>query len=76
MAVGPALGSMQRHLRRGPPVAAGGVVLTPVVIEQRGAGTTAQGCWVVASKRPVAVIVAGAEGRRLLRLADAEQACR
>ncbi|MEM7223850.1 MAG: hypothetical protein AAF495_12770 [Pseudomonadota bacterium] len=70
MALRTALGSIERALRRGPSVSAGGLVLTPVVVEERGAGVTGRGCWIVASTRPVAVIVAGPNGRRLVRLED------
>ena len=63
----------RRQLRRGPSVSAGDLVLTPVVLEERAAGATAGGCWLVAAKRPVAVIVAGPGGRRLLRLDDLAQ---
>lgn len=70
MALHPALGIAGRRLRRGPPVPVGSLVLTPVVLEERAAGATVRGCWLVASKRPVAVIVAGLGGRRLLRLDD------
>ncbi len=72
MAAGPALEMAYRRLRRGPSVSAGDVVVTPVVLEHRAAGIAACGPWVVAAKRPVAVIVAGPDGRRLLRLDDAE----
>jgi hypothetical protein len=44
-----------------------------VVLEERTAGATARGCWLVAAKRPVAVIVAGPGGRRLVRLDDLAQ---
>jgi hypothetical protein len=44
--------------------------LTPVVLEEHAAGTTGHGHWLVAAKRPVAVIVAGPGGRRLVRLDD------
>lgn len=71
MALRPALGTVHRQLRRGPSVSIGELVLTPIVAEERGAGIIALGCWIVASKRPVAVIVAGPDGRRLIRLADA-----
>ncbi len=71
MAIRPALGIARRRLRRGPSVSAGGQVLTPVFLEERGAGATSHGCWLVAAKRPVAVVVAGPHGRRLLRLDDA-----
>jgi hypothetical protein len=70
MALHPALGIARRQLRRGPSVSAGDFVLTPVVLEERAAGATARGCWLVAAKRPVAVIVAGPGGRRLVRLDD------
>lgn len=73
MAFYPALGIVCRRLRRDPSVSAGAFVLTPVVLEVRGAGTTANGCWLVAAKRPVAVIVAGPDGRRLVRLDDDAQ---
>ena len=68
MAFRASLGSVNSTLRRGPPISAGGLVLTPLVIEEHGAGTAGAGCWVVASKRPVALIVAGPKGRRLVRL--------
>ncbi len=70
MALRPALGTMHRQLRRGPSVSAGGLVLTPVVVHERGAGVIGCGCWIVAATRPVAVIVTGPNGRRLVRLAD------
>ncbi len=73
MALHPALGIARRQLRRGPSVSAGDLVLTPVVLEERGAGGTARGCWLVAAKRPVAVIVSGPGGRRLVRLDDVAQ---
>jgi hypothetical protein len=73
MALHPALGIARRQLRRGPSVSAGDFVLTPVVLEERAAGATARGCWLVAAKRPVAVIVAGPGGRRLVRLDDLAQ---
>jgi hypothetical protein len=73
MALHPALGIARRQLRRGPSVSAGDLVLTPVVLEERGAGATARGCWLVAAKRPVAVIVSGPGGRRLVRLDDVAQ---
>ena len=73
MALHPALGIARRQLRRGPSVSAGDLVLTPVVLEERGAGTTARGCWLVAAKRPVAIIVSGPGGRRLVRLDDVAQ---
>jgi hypothetical protein len=47
--------------------------LTPVVLEERAAGTTARGCWLVAAKRPIAIIVSGPSGRRLVRLDDVAQ---
>ena len=68
MAFRPALSIARRRLRRGPPVSVGDLVLTPVVIEECAAGTTARGCWLTAAKRPVAVIVAGPGGRYLMRL--------
>jgi len=68
MAVHPAIEIARRQLRRGTPVTVGDLVLTPVVLEERGAGTTARGCWVVAAKRPVAIIVSGPGARRLVRL--------
>ncbi len=68
MALRPALGIARRRLRRGPPVSVGDLVLTPVVIEECAAGATARGCWLTATKRPVAVIVAGPGGRYLMRL--------
>ena len=70
MDVRPALGSIRRRLRRGPSVAIGDLILTPVVKEELDAGTAASGCWLVAAKRPVAIIVADPEGRRLVRLDD------
>ena len=70
MALRPTLDLARRRLRRGPPVRAGGLMVTPVVLEERAAGTTAQGCWLTAAKRPVALIVAGPGGRRLVRLDD------
>ncbi len=70
MVVHTSLGMARRRLRRGPSVSAGGLVLTPVVLDERGAGATERGCWLVAAKRPVAVIVAGPDGRRLVRLVD------
>ena len=76
MALCPALGTLHRQLRRGPSVSAGELLLTPVVIEERGAGAIASCCWIVAAKRPVAVIVTGPNGRRLVRLADATKAQR
>ena len=60
----------RRQLRRGPSVSAGDLVVTPVVLEEQAAGTTTRGCWFIAAKRPVAVIVAGPGGRRLVRLDD------
>ena len=68
MALRPALGAARRRLRRDPSVSAGGLVLTPIVLEELAAGSTAHGPWLVAAKRPVAVIVAGPDGRRLVRL--------
>ncbi len=68
MAFRPPLGIARRRLRRGPPVSVGDLVLTPVVIEECTAGATARGCWLAATKRPVAVIVAGPGGRYLMRL--------
>ncbi len=68
MALHPTLGIARRQLRRGPSVSAGDLVLTPVVLEECAAGATASGCWLVASKRPVAIIVAGPDGRCLVRL--------
>jgi hypothetical protein len=64
------LDTVRRQLRRGPSISAGDFVLTPVVLEEQAAGTTTGGCWLIAAKRPVAVIVAGPGGRRLLRLDD------
>jgi len=46
------------------------------VIEERGAGVIGCGCWIVAAKRPVAVIVTGPNGRHLVRLANATKAQR
>jgi hypothetical protein len=40
------------------------------VLEERATGATARGCRLVAVNRPVAVIVAGPGGRRLVRLDD------
>jgi hypothetical protein len=74
MAIRPALGITRRRLRRGPSVSAGGQVFTPVFLEERGAGERPHGCWLVAAKRPVAVVVADPHGRRLLRLDDGVQA--
>lgn len=68
MAAEPATGLDYRRLRRGPPVAVGGLVVTPVVLEERAAGMSPGGPWAVAAKRPVAVIVAWPGGRRLVRL--------
>lgn len=73
MAHDPALGIARRQLQRGPSVTAGDLVLTPVVLVERAAGATARGCWLVAAKRPVAVIVAGPGGRRLVRLDEVAQ---
>lgn len=73
MASRPELSIVRRRLRRGPSVSAGAFVLTPVVLESSGAGTTANGCWLVAAKRPVAIIVKGESGRRLVRLVDDAQ---
>lgn len=64
----PASGVARRRLRRGASVTAGDLVLTPVVLEEFAAGATELGCWLVASKRPVAILVAGPGGRRLVRL--------
>ena len=72
MAVRAALEISHRRLRRGPPVSAGELILTPVAIEQFEAGVIAQNCWIVAAKRPVAIIVAGPDGRRLIRLDTAD----
>ena len=68
MALRPALGTARRRLRRDPSVSAGELVLTPVVLEELAAGATSHGPWLVAAKRPVAVIVAGPDRRRLVRL--------
>jgi hypothetical protein len=68
MASDPALGKVHRRLRRGPAVRTGDLTLTPVVLEELGAGVTAGTCWLLAAKRPLAVIVAGPAGRRLIRL--------
>lgn len=68
------IGSMQRQLRRGPALSVGELVLTPVVLEERGAGMVGGGCWVVAATRPVGVIVKGPDGCRLLRITDASDA--
>ena len=73
MALDPALGAAYRQLKRGPSVTVGSFVLTPVVLEERKVGATARGCWFVAAKRPVAVIVAGPCGHRLLRLENIAQ---
>lgn len=73
MALDPALDFARRQLKRGPSVTVGDFVLTPVVLEERAVGATARGCWLVAAKRPVAVIVAGPCGHRLLRLEDIAQ---
>ena len=73
MALHPTLGIARRQLRRGPSVSAGDLVLTPVVLEERAAGATASGCWLIASKRPVAIIVAGPDGRCLVRLDQVAQ---
>ncbi len=73
MALDPALGIARRQLQRGPSVSAGDLVLTPVVLEERAAGATARGCWLIASKRPVAIIVAGPDGRCLVRLDEVAQ---
>ncbi len=73
MALHSKLGTARRQLRRGPSVSAGDLVLTPVVLEERAAGATASGCWLIASKRPVAIIVAGPDGRCLVRLDEAAQ---
>ena len=73
MALDPALGTARRQLQRGPSVSVGDLVLTPVVLVERAAGATARGCWLVAAKRPVAVIVAGPGGRRLVRLDEVAQ---
>ncbi len=62
------LGTARRRLRRGPPLAIGDFVFTPVVVEERAAGTTRCGPWLFAAKRPVAVIVTSPSGRRLVRL--------
>ena len=68
MASDPALVKVHRRLRRAPAVRTGDVTLTPVVLEQLGAGVTAGTCWLHAAKRPLAVIVTGPRGRRLIRL--------
>ncbi len=73
MAFHATLGIARRQLRRGPSVSAGDLVLTPVVLVELAAGATARGCWLVAAKRPVAVIVAGPCGRRLVRLDEVAQ---
>ena len=73
MALRPALDIARRQLRRGPSVSVGDLVLTPVVIEECAAGATACGCWLIAAKRPVAVIVAGTGGRYLMRLDEDAQ---
>ena len=70
MALRPALGIAHRRLRRAPSVSVGELVLTPVVLEERAAGVTAHSPWLVAAKRPVAVIIASPGGRRLVRLDD------
>lgn len=64
----PALGTIRQRLRRGPSVAVGELIFTPIVKQESGAGTTASGCWVVASKRPVAIMVTDRDGRRFVRL--------
>lgn len=76
MAFRPAVGVIERQLRRRPSVSVGELVLTPVVVEERGAGVIGSACWMVATTRPVAVIVTGPNGRRLVRLADAAEAPR
>ena len=65
--------TIRSQLRRGPSVAAGDLVLTPVVLEERAAGATVRGCWLVAAKRPVAIIIAAPGGRRLVRLDQVAQ---
>ena len=72
MAVRATSGIARRRLTRGPSVAAGDVVLTPVVLDERSTGVGDHGGWLVAAKRPVAVIVSGPEGRRLMRLDETE----
>ncbi len=64
------LGNAHRRLRRGPSLSVGDLVFTPVVLEECAAGTTLCGPWLMAAKRPVAVIVTGPSGRRLVRLDD------
>jgi hypothetical protein len=59
---------IRRRLRREPSVAVGELVLTPIVKQESGAGTTASGCWIVAAKRPVAIMVTDRVGRRFVRL--------
>ncbi len=68
MALRPRLSVSRRRLCRGPSVSADELVLTPVVLEERTAGAAGDACWLFAAKRPVAVIVAGPGGRRLVRL--------
>lgn len=70
MAAAP-LAVVRRRIRRGPPATAGGLVVTPIVLEELAAGAAGPGCWLTAAKRPVAVAVAGPDGRRVLRLPDA-----
>ena len=70
MAAAP-LAVVRRRIRRGPPVAAGGLVVTPIVLEELAAGTAGPGCWLTAAKRPIAIAIAGPDGRRVLRLPDA-----
>ena len=68
MVVRSALGAQRRRLRRDRPISVGQQTLTPVVIEEIEAGTTGRGLWSVVTKRPVAIIVSGPDGRCLLRL--------
>ncbi len=72
MALRPGLAVARRRLRRDPSVAVGDLVFTPVVLEESAAGAMADGPWLVAAKRPVAVIVAGPGGRQLVRLEGAK----
>lgn len=69
-----ALNETRRKIRRGQAIRAGANILTPIVLEELGAGMVAGACWIHAAKRPLAVIVSGPDGRRLVRLEGSDRA--
>lgn len=62
------ISASHREIRRGAPVAVGGIVLTPVILYERHGVVGVPGGGFFAAQRPVAVIVAEPQGRRLIRL--------